>query len=102
MQPTSAHVLVVWGAVAVISILDALILRDQATGAVYVSVNIFVVLASLVLFAHIAGRKPEAQYASMSVSATPSARTELMHIFLHVLCVLYVRAAVWFELRARG
>jgi len=97
-QPTSAHVFGLWGAVVLVSLFDALILRDQ-TGAVYVAANIFFVLAALALLAHFVGRKSTNAYALVA-STTPSARAELTHTFLHVLCVLYVRAAVWFELRA--
>lgn len=101
MQPTSGHVLVLWSAVALLSLPDAFILRDPprsgATNAVYVAANLFVVLAALAFLAHTAGRWP-APYAPI----TSSARAELAHVFLHVLCVLYVRIAVWFELRARG
>jgi hypothetical protein len=97
-QPTSVHVLGLWGAVALVSLFDALFLREQ-TGAVYVAANIFFVLAALALLAHFVGRKSTNAYALVN-STTPSARAELTHIFLHLLCVLYVRAAVWFELRA--
>lgn len=99
VQPTSEHILGLWVVVALLSLFDAVVLRYQA-GAVYVAANIFVVLAALALLAHFAGRKTTNSYAPLA-STTPSARAELMHIFLHVLCVLYVRAAVWFELRAR-
>jgi hypothetical protein len=62
--------------------------------------NIFALLAALALLAHASGRKAVSHYAPITEDTTrPSARAELTHIFLHVLCVLYVRAALWFELR---
>ncbi len=103
VQPTSAHVLGLWGAVAVFSLFDAFVFRIDVADAVYVAWNIFALLAALALLAHACSRKTPSQYAPISqASASPSARAELTHIFLHVLCVLYVRAALWFELRARG
>jgi hypothetical protein len=103
VQPTSAHVLGLWVAVTVFSLFDAFVFRVDTADAVYVALNIFALLAALALLAHACSRKTPSQYAPISqASARPSARAELTHIFLHVLCVLYLRAALWFELRARG
>lgn len=109
MLPTSVHVLGLWSAVALLSLPDALVLRDPprsgTDNAVYVAVNLFAILAVLALLAHASaswGARAEHRYAPLPPGAKTSARAELAHVFLHVLCVLYVRVAVWFELRARG
>lgn len=102
VQPKSAHVLGLWSAVAVFSLIDAFVFRIDVADAVYVAWNIFALLAALALLAHACSRKTLIHYAPITqASASPSARAELTHIFLHVLCLLYVRAALWFELRAR-
>jgi len=98
-----------WVAVALLALPDALLAPADlrgAAGAVYLAANVFVFFAALLLLASGAARlqrghtytalAPDAQ----SAAPVASARAELVHLFLHVMCLAYVRTACWFEWRA--
>ena len=112
---STAHVLALWAAVALLSLLEALLF--PVVGPAGVAANVFVFLAALAVLSHVVGRRPAAapvlaigfkHYVLVpppaaplaAPLAAPHAQTQLLHIFLHVLCAAYVRAACWFELRA--
>jgi hypothetical protein len=118
----TAHVLALWAVVALLSLFEALLF--PVSGAVCVATNVFLFLVALLFIAHAAGRRVSAASAAPAAypacplafrerdaytllreprpTPTPAqtARTRLSHVFLHVLCVAYVRIACWFELRA--
>jgi hypothetical protein len=118
------HALVpaLWAAVAVLALPEALLFPDAA-GPAYLAVNVFVFFGALLLLAHAASRRNDerrmhhADYLLLQPHAQPleqphqhdpticcppktHAHTELAHLFIHVLCLAYVRAACWFEFRA--
>ena len=116
-----------WAAIAVVALPDALVAPD-AHDPVYVAANVFVFFAALLLLSHVYGKSdetratpaayapaPPAAYALLPPALPPHthddsiccernktharARTELIHLFVHVLCLAYVRTACWFEFR---
>ena len=120
--PDTAHVLRLWAAVVLLSLLEAWAFPGDVRGppgALYVAANVLVFFAGLLLLAHVAGRQaarpartPAAVYvvlpllvlAPKTPDAGPvraaAARTELTHVFVHLLCLAYLRTACWFEARA--
>jgi len=98
----AAHVLAVWAVVAVLALPEALLFA--AGGPACVAANVFALFAALALLAHFSHFAPthNAAYAVLPAQppSAPSARAELTHVLLHVLCVAYVRAACWLEFRA--
>ena len=99
MQP---HVWRLWAAVVVLSLLESVVFvllqrftsTDIARGpraAVYVAANVCAFFAALLLLVHFAGRR------WLPYSAPPSPRAELTHLFVHLLCLAYLRTACWFE-----
>lgn len=126
-----------WAAVAVLALPDALLAPD-AHGPVAVAANLFVFFAALLLLTHVfrdlahpnpytllvpQSRAPprtaiitiypanqhethETHLPHQHDAAVCCLRdrthtlTELTHLFLHVLCLAYVRTACWFEFRA--
>ena len=128
-QHAYAHVWRLWAAVVVLSLLEAAVfsllqrfaLPDIARGpvaAVYVAANVFVFFAALLVLLHVAGRswmqnsdtqidtanaKPsrtQPTELTEPTKLTSSARAELTHLFVHLLCLAYLRTACWFEGRA--
>jgi hypothetical protein len=125
-----AHVWRLWAAVVVLSLLEAVVfsllqrfalpdIARRPAAAVYVAANVFVFFAALLVLLHVAGRTwmphPDTQINTANAKKnsntqpteltepaklTPSARAELTHLFLHLLCLAYLRTACWFEGRA--
>jgi ABC-type long-subunit fatty acid transport system fused permease/ATPase subunit len=108
MRPhDSAHVWRLWAVVVMLSLLEAVLFsllqrfvfadNARSISAVYVAVNVFVFFAALLVFVDFAGRR------WMTYSPPPNARNtraELTHLFVHLLCLAYLRTACWFEGRA--
>ena len=99
------HVWRLWAVVVVLSLLEAVVfkllhhtnIRDITRGpraAVYVAANVFAFFAALLLLVHFFGRR------WLPYSAPPSPRAELTHLFVHLLCLAYLRTACWFEGRS--
>ena len=117
--PDTAFVLRLWAAIVLLSLLEAWVFPGDvrgAPGALYVAANVLVFFAALLLLAHEAGREdlrpaqiPASIYVVLVVApktqntspvfATP-VRVELTHVFVHLLCLAYLRTACWFEARA--
>jgi hypothetical protein len=123
-----------WAAFAVLALPDALV-APHAHGPAYVTANVFLFFAALLLLAHAASKghvsnvaktsnTPPDSNAYMLIPKTltpqtltpqthqhspavccertkthPHTPTELPHLFVHVLCLAYVRTACWFEFR---
>ena len=110
-----------WVAVALLSLPDALILPD-ANGPIYVAVNVFILFAILLFLAQVAHNvlphplpvavlppsvlRPLLEPDRSKDNAKDlvkimkySIRIDFIHLFMHVLCVAYVRTACWFEWR---
>lgn len=115
--PDTAFVLRLWSAVVVLSLLEAWAFPGDvrgAPGALYVAANVLVFFVALLLLAHEGGREdlrpaqiPASIYVVLVVApktqniipVTPD-RVELTHVFVHLLCLAYLRTACWFEARA--
>lgn len=137
---TTYAVPLLWAAVAVLALPDALLAPD-AHGPVAVAVNVFIFFAALLILTHIyrdltypnhytlivpQSHAPPGT-AMITIYTPPKNETnntnntnnphehdasicclrnrtqtlnELTHLFIHVLCLAYVRTACWFEFRA--
>ena len=111
-----------WVAVALLSLPEALVLPD-ANGPVYVAVNVFLLFAILLFLAQAAHNvlprplpvallppsvlrpllepdRSKDNGKDLVTTLKYSIRIEFIHLFMHILCVAYVRTACWFEWRA--
>jgi hypothetical protein len=121
---STTNVVALYAAVALLALSDA-VLYPHAYGSVYVATQIFLFFATLLLLLHVIARHAESRPDSTLYNAIPTkntqadkpdtqhthdtttccvkkqahVHTELVHIFLHLLCFAYVRIACWFEWR---
>jgi hypothetical protein len=103
--PDTSHVLCLWAAVVFFSVLEAWAFPGDvraAPGAAYIATNVLVFFAALVLLAHCTDRHEPAPTHRRPRAEPHGARPELTHLFVHLMCVAYLRLACWFEARAAG
>jgi hypothetical protein len=111
------NVLALWAAAALLALIDALLAPADlrgAAGATYLAANLFAFFSALLLLAHerTAFTKRAPQFTSIPQAFTPhthdpdmcclaaNTQNELTHVFLHLMCVAYVRTACLVEFRA--
>jgi hypothetical protein len=79
-----------WGLIVTLSAIERLATRpeDRAAGPVYLALNFFCVFVLLLLLTW-------RRHAHAHLCLADTSETNLLHLFAHVVCAVYVRIAAW-------